>query len=139
MTRDQKHHIFFNQEGFHNHIVHHLLSLYGLGAPASVIEKGYKDNASYQRKAFPVEERILKDMSDPENFNKYAGKEKYYFDFLVFWQRELDNSGWENVLNEYVFAGTEKADILLGRLFAGMLSSFYYPSSTHNSQVSTTP
>lgn len=45
----QKHHIFFNNTGFHNHIAHHLLTLYGLGAPASVIERQYKLNASYQR------------------------------------------------------------------------------------------
>ncbi len=116
----QKHHIFFNQEGFHNHIVHHLLTLYGLGAPASVIEKHYKENASYQRPAFPVEERILEDMANPENFNKYLGKEKYYHDFLVFWQNEMEKKGWENVLNEYVFSLNERADDLLGRVFAGL-------------------
>jgi len=116
----QKHHIFFNQQGFHNHIVHHILTLYGLGAPASVIEKHYKKNASYQRPAFPVEERILEDMANPENFNKYLGKEKYYHDFLVFWQNEMEKKGWENVLNEYVFTFNERANDLLGRMFAGL-------------------
>lgn len=116
----QKHHIFFNEEGFHNHIVHHVLTLYGLGAPASVIEKHYKENASYQRPAFPVEERILEDMANPENFKKYLGEEKYYHDFLVFWQNEMEKKGWENVLNEYVFAFDERADDLLGRVFAGL-------------------
>jgi len=31
-------------------------------------------------------------------------------------QNEMEKKGWENVLNEYVFAGDERADDLLGRL-----------------------
>lgn len=64
-------------------------------------------------------------MSDPEKFKKYLGKEKYYHDFLVFFQKEMEKNGWEDVLNRYFFAGTEEADDLLGRLFAGMFWSLY--------------
>lgn len=117
----EKHHIFFNQEGFHNHIVHHLLTLYGLGAPASVIEKQYQHNASYQRPNYPVQERNVEDMSNPEHFQKYLGEEQYYQDFLKFWQSEMEKKGWENVLNEYLFAGGERADDLLTRMYAGFL------------------
>lgn len=60
-------------------------------------------------------------MTNPEHFQKYLGKEKYYQDFLVFWQNEIEKKGWENVLNEYVFAGNERADNLLTRLYAGVL------------------
>lgn len=116
-----KHHIFFNKDGFHNHIVHHLLSLYGLGAPADVIEQRYKENASYQRSPFQLDERVLEDLNNPENFKKYLNKEKYYIDFLTFWQNEFEKKGWENVLNEYVFAGDERADDLLGRFYGGFL------------------
>jgi hypothetical protein len=116
----QKHHIFFNQQGFHNHIVHHLLTLYGLGAPASVIEKQYRANASYQRPALPVKEEEVQDMTNPAHFKSYLGKGKYYHDFLVFFQREMEQKGWEDVLNEYVFKGDERADDLLTRLFAGI-------------------
>ena len=119
LTRNQNYHVFFNKEGFHNHIVHHLLTLYGLGAPAEVIEQRYKENANYQRPAIQSKERALEDMSNPENFKKYLDKEKYYRDYLVFWQDEIEKKGWENVLNEYVFAGDERADDLLGRLYGG--------------------
>jgi hypothetical protein len=60
-------------------------------------------------------------MSNPEHFQKYLGNAKYYVDFLVFWQSEIEKKGWTNVLNEYVFAGDEKADALLTRLFAGRM------------------
>ncbi|KAF7872511.1 hypothetical protein EAF04_003432 [Stromatinia cepivora] len=116
-----KHHIFFNTEGFHNHIVHHLLTLYGLGAPASVIERHYKHNASYQRPFVLSENQTPVDMSAPDNFNNHLGKENYYSDFLVFWQQEIESKGWKDVLKEHVFAGDAKADGMLGRMFAGFV------------------
>lgn len=58
-------------------------------------------------------------MTNPDYFKKYLGKERYYHDFLVFWQNEIEKKGWENVLNEFVFSGTEPADDLLTRLYAG--------------------
>lgn len=117
----EKHHIFFNASGFHNHIVHHLLSLYGLGAPTSVIEKQYKSNASYQQPAPSLEERVVRDMGTPEHFKEYLGKGKYYRTFLIFWQNEMEKMGWENVLNEYVFAGDERANDMLARVYGGFL------------------
>lgn len=32
----------------------------------------------------------------------------------------MEEKGWENVLQEYVFAGDERADDMLGRMFAGI-------------------
>ncbi|TAQ87243.1 hypothetical protein B7494_g4436 [Chlorociboria aeruginascens] len=111
-----RYHAFFNEEGFHNHIAHHLLTLYGLGAPAEVIEKHYKANASYQRPAAAFQDRIIGDMSNPEHFKKYLGDEKYHRDFLIFFQKEMEVKGWEDVLNEYLFKGDQRADDLLVRM-----------------------
>jgi hypothetical protein len=86
-----------------------------------VIEARYKENANYQRPTNPVEERVLQDLSDPENFKKYFNQEKYYHDFLVFFETEMEKKGCENVLNEYVFAGDERADEVFARLYAGTL------------------
>lgn len=61
----------------------------------------------------------MENLNDPEEFKKYLGKENYYHDYLVFFQNEFEKKGWENVLNEYVFAGDERADDLLGRLYGG--------------------
>jgi len=58
-------------------------------------------------------------MNDPELFKKYLGKEKYYHDFLIFFQNEMAKKGWETVLNEYLFSGNELSEILLTRMFAG--------------------
>jgi hypothetical protein len=117
----EKHHIFFNRSGFHNHIVHHLLTLFALNASSAEIQKGYDDNASYQRPPVSLEQTVVDDMHDPERFQTYLGREEYYHDFLVFFQDEIDKKGWEDVLNEYVFKGDERADDLLVRMFAGFL------------------
>lgn len=60
-------------------------------------------------------------MHGPEKYKTYLGDEKYYHDFLVFFQEEMDKKGWENVLNEYLFKGDEIADDMLVRMYGGQL------------------
>lgn len=106
-----------------NHIVHHLLTLFALGASPAELKKGYDDNASYQRSVGKLERAVVDDMHDPERFKTYLGKENYYYDFLVFFQGEIDKKGWEEVLNEYFFKGDDKADDMLVRLYSGRLTT----------------
>lgn len=61
------------------------------------------------------------DLSTWDHAQSYLGKGKYYPDFLTYFQREVDTKGWEAVMAEYLFAGTEAADDLLVRLYAGFL------------------
>jgi hypothetical protein len=128
-----------------NHIAHHLLTLFALGATPAELKKAYADNASYQRPPGPLEPSIVSDMHDPERFKKYLGKEKYYADFLNFFREELEKKGWEDVLTEYLFKGDERAEDMLVRLFAGKFSALgvkvgandvaRLPSSSHPSWV----
>jgi hypothetical protein len=60
-------------------------------------------------------------MHKPDRFKSYLGDEKYYHDFLVFFQKEINAKGWENVLNEYLFANDDRANDMLSRLYAGFL------------------
>ncbi|KAL6155196.1 hypothetical protein ACJQWK_01262 [Exserohilum turcicum] len=60
-------------------------------------------------------------MHDPERFKSYLGKEKYYHDFLVYFQQEIDKKGWQATLHEYVFCQTPRADDMLVRMFSGVL------------------
>ncbi|KAJ4346907.1 uncharacterized protein N0V89_010840 [Didymosphaeria variabile] len=116
-----KHHIFFNQSGFHNHIVHHLLTLFALKATPEEIKRAYNDNKYYQRPPVDLKKEIVNDMHNPERYKTYLGKEKYYHDFLQYFQEEIGRKGWETVLNDELFKGDERADDLLARLFAGFL------------------
>jgi hypothetical protein len=92
-----------------------------LNASPAEIQQGYDENVSYQRPPEPLKDSIVDDMHKPDRFKTYLGKEKYYHDFLVFFQKEIDAKGWQNVLNEYLFAEDERADDMLVRLYAGFL------------------
>lgn len=114
-------HIFFNEDGFHNHIAHHVLAIYALGATKQEIQQAYDINKDYQRPQYPVEEKLVHDISDKANFAKFLGQEKYFHDYEIFFQREIEAKGWEAAINEHVFAGDEHADALLVRMYAGFL------------------
>ncbi|TLS31143.1 hypothetical protein PpBr36_02375 [Pyricularia pennisetigena] len=119
----EEHHVFFNKEGFHNHIVHHLLSLYGTSAGPSSLQKAWDGNASYQRPVQPTHASATPtQLADWATAKQHLGKEQYYPDFLAFFQREIEKSSVADVLNRYVFAeGDERADDMLIRLFGGFV------------------
>ncbi|KIX09703.1 uncharacterized protein Z518_00784 [Rhinocladiella mackenziei CBS 650.93] len=116
-----KFHIYFNQSGFHNHIAHHLLTIYALGATPDEIRRAFDNNKTIQRPQFPVEKRNVQDMADRDQFKRFLGKEQYFHDYEAFFRNEIDTKGWEAVLNEHVFARDEHADRMRARMLAGFL------------------
>ncbi|KAJ5831991.1 hypothetical protein N7474_000302 [Penicillium riverlandense] len=110
------HHVFFNNEGFHNHIVHLILSIYALGAGPAEIKAAYKRNASYQRPVFPTDTNRVQAMRDTATFMQCLGKEENYSNFLAFFQQEINAKGVGDVLKEYIFKGDERAESMLSRL-----------------------
>ena len=114
-------HIFFNREGFHNHIAHHLLAIYALGATEKEIQRAYDVNVDYQRPQYPLQDDIVHELGDTRNFMQYLGDEKYYHDYQTFFQRAMHAKGWQAVINEYLFAKDDRAESLLVRMFAGFL------------------
>ncbi|CAG7923159.1 unnamed protein product [Penicillium olsonii] len=114
-----KHHVFFNDQGFHNHIPHQLLSIYALGATPEQIKAGYQRNEGYQRPARPADQEVILSMRDSVEFQKYLGREKHYPNYLAFFQQEIDSKGVGETLKGYLFAGDERAESMLCRLFGG--------------------
>ena len=115
----ERFHISFNDSGFHNHIAHHVLTLFALGASPSEIQSAFDQGKSYQRPQFPVNEKVVEDMADEEKFKNFFGQEEFFHDYVVFFEREIDKKGWPAVVNEYIFSGSENAELMLTRLFAG--------------------
>ncbi len=68
-----------------------------------------------------MDNSILKDLHDHEKFHEYLGNEKYYHDYLVFFQGEIELNGYQAVINKYCLKGDERADDMLVRLHAGFL------------------
>ena len=117
------HHIFFNAEGFHNHLAHHLFTIYSLGASPAQIREAYERNTDCQRPLGPLDEDVVQAMSDPLKFQSFLGDEKYYHDWVAFFQREmdLDTRGWQGVLKTHLLSRTANADALFVRMYAGFL------------------
>ncbi|KAK4185016.1 hypothetical protein QBC35DRAFT_517204 [Podospora australis] len=119
----EQHHVFFNEDGFHNHIPHHLLALYGTGASPSSLQKGYDENKSYQRPVLPLHppsSLLISHDQWPESAKPYFGKEEYYPDFLRFFQAEISRLGsYQAVVSQYLFNDTSEE--MMVRLFAGFL------------------
>ena len=113
-----------------DHIVHHTLTLYALGATPEQIQGHYDHNKSYQRLPEPVDDSVIKHLHDVSQFHEYLGNGRYYHDYLIFFQSEIDKKGYENVINEYLLKGDDRADDMLCRLYAGKpYNGFPYPGS----------
>ncbi|ORY71923.1 HypA protein [Pseudomassariella vexata] len=116
-----QHHVFFNDGGFHNHISHHILALYGTGASAEDLVKGYIENEGYQRPSVKAHGNLVEDLKDWEKAKKHLGKAKYYTDWLHFYQHEIERLGWQKALAEYMFKGDERCEDMMVRMFSGFL------------------
>ncbi|KAL0573270.1 hypothetical protein V5O48_008677 [Marasmius crinis-equi] len=95
----QKHHIYFNDMGFHNHITHRALAVWALGADEDTIQAHYKGDASYQRPAFESPEPITSD-----NFNDHLGDRRFYDAYLKYFIGQLNEKGIANVIEESIFS-----------------------------------
>ncbi|KAK0307144.1 hypothetical protein LTR01_005790 [Friedmanniomyces endolithicus] len=115
------HHIFFNHDGFHNHIAHHLLTLWALRATEGELQHAYDSNAGYQRPPGPLDQSLVTDLHDPARFARHLGNERHYHAFMIFFQNEIAKTSMPEVVNHYLLAGTTQADDLLHRLFGGFL------------------
>lgn len=119
----EKHHVFFNPSGYHDHITHHLLTLYGTGATSDDLQTAYKGDSSYQLRAQKVRPEILEALRSDWQVNawSYLGKGKHYAEFLKFFQEEIEAKGWQDVVKEHLFSGKPVSNDLFARLFAGLV------------------
>ena len=86
-----------------------------------MIQQRYDRNAAYQRPLPPLDNQIVQDLSDPDNFKSHlrVNNIKYYSSYLAFFQKEIEEKGYANVLEKYIFCGDDGANIMFARLFAG--------------------
>ncbi|KAF2754789.1 hypothetical protein EJ05DRAFT_513715 [Pseudovirgaria hyperparasitica] len=59
-------------------------------------------------------------------FTSYLGIKDHYVNYLELFTLELEHKGLAAVMNEYLFAGTPKADDMLVRLYTGFLHPFIH-------------
>ncbi|KAI8067860.1 hypothetical protein BC940DRAFT_256735 [Gongronella butleri] len=108
---NRNHHIFFNEEKFHNHMSHHILAAYALGADEKRLDAIYEQHATYQRAIPPVLEQVTRD-----NFTKHLDNADAYSSYLQFFNGEIKEHGIINTVRRFVWSGD-----ILSRLFGGAL------------------
>ncbi|CEJ82717.1 hypothetical protein VHEMI02766 [[Torrubiella] hemipterigena] len=124
LQRDMEgHHVYFNDRGFHNHIPHHLLSLYGTGCTVQNLQDAYTLNAAYQIKSKESNHDILKELQEDFDtaFINHAGNSGHYSSFLAYFQQQVAAIGVEACISKYLFGSGETAEAMFRRLFAGVL------------------
>ncbi|KAI0372204.1 hypothetical protein BV20DRAFT_1050960 [Pilatotrama ljubarskyi] len=107
----ERHHCFWGRIGFHNHLSHHLLAAYDLGAPAALLQKIFdvesKDpwdlfilnRTGKEGAAEALEQEVI-----VENWTTFLGDGKYYPSYLKFFTREVAEHGTGRVLESYIFS-----------------------------------
>lgn len=95
------------------------MALYGTGASAKDLEKGFLENESYQRPMMRDHKDLYEELRHWDKAKSRLGKEQYYPDWLKFYQHEIDRLGWQGALKEYLFKGDERSEDLFARMFFG--------------------
>ncbi|KAG0306368.1 hypothetical protein BGZ99_001787 [Dissophora globulifera] len=106
----KKHHCFFNEKGFHDHLVHGVLASYSLGASPERLRAIYNTHAVEQR---PIG-AVLKSFTHA-NWKSEVGKREFYASYLEFFRHEVPKLGRVEAIVKYAF----DAD-MIGRTFSGL-------------------
>jgi hypothetical protein len=112
-----------------DHTVHHLLTLWALGATPVEIKAAYDLNKRYQLLTEPHPASVAVKLKDPEFFDSCLRKPEFYGDFLKFFQDEISERGVPSVVNEYLFKGDKRADQVLGQMYSGEERPRFFPIS----------
>ncbi|PPQ89262.1 hypothetical protein CVT25_001346 [Psilocybe cyanescens] len=111
------HHCFFNSAGFHNHLSHHLLAAYDLGASSGHLKKMYDDEAKYQRPIIS-QDKDKDIVVDDQNWVQYLGNSSAYSAFVKFFSNKVQVLGVTGTLEKYVFEddANENGILMLNRV-----------------------
>ena len=108
--------------------MHHLTTLWALGASPDEIQQAYDRNKIYQLPQYHHEANISHKLgSDPSFYKEHLGQSEFYSDYLHFFQDLIAKRGIQDVVKEYLFEGNEQCTDLLGRMYSGALLSYILP------------
>ncbi|KAJ8501978.1 hypothetical protein ONZ51_g311 [Trametes cubensis] len=108
------HHCFWGRIGFHNHLSHHILAAYDLGATSALLQKIYDAEAkSIEQWDLYALSRVGSDSAigaleevTTQNWTQFLGmgNAKYYPQYLDFFTKEIAEHGVGDTLEKYIFA-----------------------------------
>lgn len=104
-----------------DHIAHHLLALWALGATTGQIQEMWNYNQPYQTPIEKIEANAspAKNLRDPDVFKQCLGDNSCYANFLSFFEHEIDEKGIPATLQEYLLKGDDGANEIFCRMWSG--------------------
>lgn len=132
--------MFFNTIGYHNHVrfcfpptasqrppvltnklqlSHQVLAHFGAGSSAAKIATGYDQNTHYQLPLNPYNRAMVQMLHEWPQARQFYGEGTYYAEILAYFRELIDSLGWKAALQKALFAGTERSDDLLYRMYTG--------------------
>ncbi|KAJ4389510.1 hypothetical protein N0V93_006980 [Gnomoniopsis smithogilvyi] len=115
--------IFFRPIGGHNHTVHAVLTIYAMGGKGEDLKRAFRDNDHQQTQIPPTDPAIVVEMKDTDVFMKHMRDQVHYTNYLKFFEQEIEENGWKEVLQQYLFTSTPVAKAMFVQLFEGL----YHP------------
>ncbi|KAI7903714.1 uncharacterized protein BX663DRAFT_530827 [Cokeromyces recurvatus] len=116
MRNNKEFHIFFNDKKFHNHLIHHLLAAYSLGATKETLQKIFDTHAKDQRPLPPSVGEITH-----HNYKNYLGKAECYTSFFNLFMSEIEAHGSLETVRRWVMSGD-----MLSRTVGGAYHPFIH-------------
>ncbi|KAK4070808.1 hypothetical protein Trihar35433_5275 [Trichoderma harzianum] len=122
-----KFHAFFNYHEIthgifqHNHLAHHALTLFALGASPELIEKAYTANSGFQRIQPPLVEAVSDQLGDWAVFELSVANEHNYANFLHYFEKYAAKHCIEELVNRFLFRGDQFAEQVFARQFLGFV------------------
>ncbi|KAG9048681.1 hypothetical protein FS837_012224, partial [Tulasnella sp. UAMH 9824] len=120
---NEKHHIFFNDKGFHNHLNSHLLAAYALGCSPELLSAVYRLQKGHLKPAFQSPREITEN-----NWMEHVGKWNYYNAYMHFYASQIEAHGPVNTLEKYIFSKEanltpegKRGPQMLDRFMSGLL------------------
>ncbi|KAA1467082.1 hypothetical protein DENSPDRAFT_856501 [Dentipellis sp. KUC8613] len=137
----EAHHCLYGL-GFHNHLSHHLLAAYDLGAPPALLQAIFD---AEQRELLDVHTDDIKKQTihvqdvkiDERNWTQFLGQDKYYANLATFFTHEVKRLGGKEAYEHYVFSSQANRDgaHMLERFVAGAYYALEFNSDAMIAQA----
>ena len=104
----------------HNHIAHHDITLWALGAKPEVLRSQHRRNTLYMRDAMKVYKPVVQDLDEDYVFKRCLGREEHFHNFEVFFMNKIKEIGYRAVMQKYLLDRSPIADEMMSHIYMGM-------------------
>ncbi|TFK41518.1 hypothetical protein BDQ12DRAFT_645990 [Crucibulum laeve] len=121
----QRHHCFFQASGVHNHLNHHLLAAYDLGASPSLLQQIYDEEERIQRPIY-LDDAGQSISITEEIWTQYIQNPSAYASFVQFFLKQIKGLGKKGTIEKYIFSpeANDGGLVMLVRFVSGGLHPF---------------